>query len=482
MNRVVDYIEAAERDNTRRSYASAIRHFEIEWKGLLPSTADAIARYLADYAPTLAINTLRQRLAALSRWHADQGFADPTKSPLVRQVLKGIRSIHAVPEKRARPLELAVLQQIDQWLDVAIGNAQRSGDRPALLRQTRNRSLMLLGFWRGFRSDELVNLRVENIEVTPGQGMACYLGRTKGDRQLQGRVFKCPALSRLCPVTAFNAWIDLAGLTEGPVFRKIDRWGNVADESLHADSLIPLLRSLFAEAGVESPEEYSSHSLRRGFAGWTRASGWDIKELMEYVGWKDVKSAMRYLDASDSSLQARFEQGLTALAPAVPQLLPLLLTEQIEAPRPPAEGTTPMAVLRVTLVLARFSKQSRGLARGHRLIEQTCFERFAMQRLNTEGTLYELAVPYLSRDLLDEVIATLLMACVARVYPHVLTGSFAPNLRFLQDGTLAILSRGGAVPAKANGAAKTREQVQQEYLNMSAAEKQRLQELDGSGG
>src|SRR3989442_11612303 len=35
--------------------------------------------------------------------------------------------------------------------------------------------------------------------------------------------------------SAFNAWIDLAGLTEGPVFRKIDRWGNVADESLHAD-------------------------------------------------------------------------------------------------------------------------------------------------------------------------------------------------------------------------------------------------------
>jgi len=403
MTRLAQYLEAAERDNTRRSYASAIRHFEIEWKGLLPSTADAISRYLADHAATLAINTLRQRLAALSRWHADQGFADPTKSPLVRQVLKGIRSIHAVPEKRARPLELAVLQLIDQWLDVAIGNAQLSGDRPALLRHTRDRSLMLLGFWRGFRSDELVNVRVENTEVTPGQGMACYLGRSKGDRQLQGRVFKCPALSRLCPVTAFNAWVSLAGLTEGPVFRKIDRWGNVADESLHANSLIPLLRSLFTEAGIESPEDYSSHSMRRGFASWARASGWDIKGLMEYVGWKDVKSAMRYLDASDSSLQARFEQGLTALAPAVLPPPPplLLLTEQ-------AEGTTTVAVLRVTLVLARFSKQSRGLARGHRLIEQTCFERFAMQRLNTEGTLYELAVPYLTRDLLDEVIATLL--------------------------------------------------------------------------
>ena len=410
MTSLAQYLEAAERDNTRRSYASAIRHFEIEWKGLLPSTADGIARYLADHAATLAINTLRQRLAALSRWHNDQGFPDPTKLALVRQVLKGIRSVHTVPEKRARPLELAVLQQIDRWLDTAISNAQWSGDRPALLRHTRDRSLILLGFWRGFRSDELVNLRVENTEVTPGQGMACYLGRSKGDRQLQGRVFRCPALSRLCPVMAFNAWINLVGLTEGPVFRKIDRWGHVAEESLHTNSLIPLLRSLFAQAGVESPEEYSSHSMRRGFAGWARASGWDIKELMEYVGWKDVKSAMRYLDTSDSSLQARFEQGLPALAPVIQQPPPplLLRTEPAGVPRPPAEGTTPVAVLRVTMVLARFSKQSRGLARGHRLIEQTCFERFSMQRLNAEGTLYELSIPYLSRDSLDEVIATLL--------------------------------------------------------------------------
>lgn len=59
-------------------------------------------------------------------------------------------------------------------------------------------------------------------------------------------------------------------------------------------------------------------------------------------------------------------------------------------------------------MITQFSKHSRGLALGHRLIEQTCFERFAMQRLNAEGTLYELAIPYLSRDLLDGVIATLL--------------------------------------------------------------------------
>ncbi|MDP3324283.1 MAG: tyrosine-type recombinase/integrase [Hydrogenophaga sp.] len=315
MTRISQYVEAAERHNTRRSYAVAFRHFEVEWKGLLPATADAVSRYLADHATALAINTLRQRLAALSRWYTDQGFPDPTKSPLVRKVLKGIRSVHTLAEKHARPLEIHVIQQIDQWLDVAISNAQRADDRFALLRHTRNRSLLLLGSWRGFRSDELVNLRVENIQVSPGEGLACYLGRSKGDRQLQGRVYKCPAFSRLCPVSAFTAWISLARLTQGPVFRKIDRWGHVAEEGLHANNLIPLLRSLFAKAGVVTPEEYGSHSLRRRFAGWARASGWDIKEPMEYVGWRDVKSATRYLD-SGAPLQA------TGLRKALPPWFP----------------------------------------------------------------------------------------------------------------------------------------------------------------
>jgi len=409
MSRLALYLEAAERDSTRRSYGAAIRHFEVEWKGLLPSTTDAVSRYLVDHAATLAINTLRQRLAALSRWHTDHGFADPTKTPLVRQVLKGIRSIHAVAEKRARPLEIDVVQHIDQWLDTAISNAERCGDRLAVLRHTRNRSLLLLGFWRGFRSDELIHLLVQNVEVSPGEGLTCYLSRSKGDRQMQGRVFKCPALSRLCPVAAFTTWIGLAGLTQGPVFRRIDRWGRIAEEGLHANSLIPLLRSLFAEAGVVAPEEYSSHSMRRGFASWARASGWDIKDLMEYVGWKDVKSAMRYLDASGTTLQAKFESGLAALAPAGLPTPPSVHapTEHVHVSQL-TEGPAQAATLRVTMSLARFSPQSRGLTRGRRLIEQTCFERYAIQRLNTDGTRYELTVPYDSRDLLEEEIAGLL--------------------------------------------------------------------------
>ena len=61
---------------------------------------------------------------------------------------------------------------------------------------------------------------------------------------------------------------------------------------------------------MQQARAYSSHSLRRGFASWARAGGWDLKELMEYVCWKDVDSALRYLDAPTEKLQQRFERSL----------------------------------------------------------------------------------------------------------------------------------------------------------------------------
>jgi integrase len=318
MSKLEQYIHAATRDNTRQSYQAAVRHFEVEWGGFLPATADSIARYLAEHAETFAVNTLRQRLAALAQWHIDQGFPDPTKAPLVRKVFRGIRALHPAREKQAKPLQLDQLNQVVQWLEASIKAAQANHNRRAELRHTRDKAILLLGFWRGFRGDELTRLRVEHINVIRGEGMVCYFPQTKGDRQYQGATFKAPALSRLCPVEAYIDWVEAAHLAKGTLFRAIDRWGHISDEGLHADSLVPLLRTILANAGIDSPDLYSGHSLRRGFANWATANGWDLKTLMEYVGWKNVQSAMRYVDAADPFARHRIEATLPAALSSQP--------------------------------------------------------------------------------------------------------------------------------------------------------------------
>lgn len=306
------YVEAATRDNTRRSYRGSIEHFEGEWGGFLPATADSIARYLATYAGQLATNTLKLRLAALAQWHIDQGFPDPTKAPIVKKVLKGIRELHPAREKQAAPLQLHQLEQLATWLAAEEARATVAGDQGLVARCRRDRALVLLGFWRAFRSDELCRLRIEDGVLHPGQGLELYLSRSKGDRRNMGTVHKVPALSRLCPVEAYQAWIETTARTQGPVFCAVDRWGHVGEESLHPNSVIPWLRTLMRRAGIADADTYSSHSLRRGFANWANGQGWDVKALMEYVGWKDMKSALRYLDPADSFQQQRLNASLAA--------------------------------------------------------------------------------------------------------------------------------------------------------------------------
>jgi len=313
--KVEDYVLAADRENTVRSYASALKNFEEVWKGLLPSTSDTVARYLAEHATPYRLSTLRLHIAALSRWHADNGFPDPTRAPLVHKVLRGIRSKHATAQRRARPLLLDVLEDVSTWLLAAQAAARQQGNRTKELRLSRDRALVLLGFWRAFRSDELASMRISEVQAVRGQGLTCRPGRTKTTDEDEDRSFYCPALSRLCPVDAYIDWIELSGRTSGPVFPGIDRWGNISAAHMASQAILPLLRRILAEAGTAEAATYSSHSLRRGFAGWASANGWELKELMEHVGWRDASSALRYIDVPRDAVKAKFERGLSNSSP-----------------------------------------------------------------------------------------------------------------------------------------------------------------------
>ena len=400
MTEVDRYLEAATRQNTQRSYASALRHFEIEWGGHLPATPDSVARYLAEQAPRAAINTLKQRLAALAHWHTEHGFVDPTRAPLVRKVLKGIQTLHPRIEKQVTPLQLTQLTQVTEWLDAAVLAARARSDRASELRHLRDKAFVLLGFWRGFRGDELIRVHIEHLQIFEGQGMTCFLPRSKGDRQSSGNTYKVPALSRLCPVTATYTWIEAAALTSGPLFRRVDCWAHVQDDPLHPNSLIRLLRRLFNAAGLEAVAGYGSHSLRRGFAGWANDNGWDVKALMEYVGWRDVHSAMRYTQGNDPFSQQRMEDSLQTTNPISAPALP--------APTPASPPPVATTSITLRILLTPFTPKGRGATKARARIEALCLAPFQAHRLDLEGTQFRLTVALVESLDLDEQMATLI--------------------------------------------------------------------------
>ena len=286
------FLAAATSDNTRRTYRSAIRHFQA-WGGALPADESAVIRYLLAYADSLNARTLALRLTALSQWHVYQGFADPASTPTVRKTLAGIARLHGKPKKKAKALPLEDLELIVSRL-AALGN----------VKALRDSALLQLGFFGGFRRSELAGLTLEDVSWEP-QGMVITLPRSKTDQLGEGIVKAIPFGDGVCcPATALRAWLGVAGIAGGPLWRTVNQWGHVGGKGLHASSINTILEGCARLAGLDYVPELSSHSLRRGMATSAHRAGADFQAIKRQGGWRHDGTVHGYIEEA-----GRFEEN-----------------------------------------------------------------------------------------------------------------------------------------------------------------------------
>jgi hypothetical protein len=77
---------------------------------------------------------------------------------------------------------------------------------------------------------------------------------------------------RRCPVTSLTHWRQLAGITDGPVFRAVGKDNKARDRALHPESINTLVQKAVTRASMDSGP-YSAHSLRAGFVTYAHLRG-----------------------------------------------------------------------------------------------------------------------------------------------------------------------------------------------------------------
>ncbi|MCF6256125.1 MAG: site-specific integrase [Gammaproteobacteria bacterium] len=278
------YIQAATSDNTRRTYQSAIRHFE-SWGGLLPATESMVIRYLLDHADRLNPRTLSLRLTALRQWHRLQKFPDPTDGAEVRKTLKGIERLHGQPKRKAKTFRLEHLEAMIASLGGSEG-----------LKAARDRALLLVGFFGAFRRSELATLEVEHLGWEP-EGLIITLPRSKTDQTGEGKVKALPAgEGLLCPVTALRQWLSISDIEQGSVFRGITRWGVLKSKALSPASVNLILKTVAKNAGLDFAPELSGHSLRRSLATNAHRFGATFESIKRQGGWVHEGTVWGYIE------------------------------------------------------------------------------------------------------------------------------------------------------------------------------------------
>ncbi|MFT0537151.1 tyrosine-type recombinase/integrase [Pseudomonas fulva] len=278
------FLAAATTDNTRRTYRSAIRHF-LAWGGVLPCDEAALIRYLLSFAEVLNPRTLALRLTALSQWHRYQGFPDPTASATVGKTLRGIERVNGWPRQKAKALVLEDLERIVVHLNTLDG-----------LATLRDSALLQVGYFGAFRRSELVTLEMQYLEWEQ-EGLRITLPRSKTDQEGEGLDKAIPyGDSICCPATALRRWLDAAQIVQGPLFRRISRWGVLGEVALHEGSVNTILTARAEAAGLLYVPELSSHSLRRGLATSAHRAGADFLEIKRQGGWRHDGTVHGYIE------------------------------------------------------------------------------------------------------------------------------------------------------------------------------------------
>ena len=250
--------------------------------GPLPASPETVASYIAECAERLKVGSIQRRLNAVAEAHKAAGLESPTHHAIVANTMKGIRRIMGTaPIQKAAALTDDIRAMVDATDAGLIG--------------LRDRALVLLGFAGAFRRSELVGLTVEDCAFGK-DGLTVTLRRSKTDQAGAGRKIGIPYGSNpeTCPVRCLQDWLAQAAVGTGPLFRSINRHGQVQPGRLSGIDVARVVKKLAERAGLDAAK-YAGHSLRAGHATSAAIAGASERSIMNQTGHRSVQMVRRYI-------------------------------------------------------------------------------------------------------------------------------------------------------------------------------------------
>ena len=283
------YQDAADAPATLRAYASDLANYQAWCTAhnltAMPATPEVVGAYLAAAGEGYALPTLRRRVAAISRACSIAGEPLDTKHPAIRETLRGIGRRHGSPPRRAAALTTVEVKQL-----LAVCGDDVAG--------ARDRALFLLGFSAALRRSELIGLDMEHVTWTK-MGLKLLIARSKTDAEGAGAEIAIPrgASPETCPVKALKAWLKLAEIAAGPLFRKINRGEKIGTSRLSPDAVRQILLKRAAQAGLKGTlaESVSPHGLRAGFVTTAYRNGVPDEEIMGHTRHRSLTTMRSYV-------------------------------------------------------------------------------------------------------------------------------------------------------------------------------------------
>lgn len=219
----------------------------------------------------LGSSTINLRLSAirkLIREARDNGLLDPAQAEL-------ITSVPGVPEHGMRLGNWLTERQTRELLAVP--------DRTRL-KGKRDFAILSVLAHCALRRSELAALDMKRLQLRERRWViADLIGKA-------GRVRTVPL--PICAKDAIDSWTGAAGITSGPVFRRLSKGGRVLAGRLSGWAIWDVVTTSAQAIGVEN---FGAHDMRRTCARLCRQKGGELEQIQFLLGHESIQTTEGYL-------------------------------------------------------------------------------------------------------------------------------------------------------------------------------------------
>ena len=217
---------------------------------------------------------------------------NPCDLKFLKLLLDGLKRILAKPVSHKEPITADILRKI----------ITKFGSSDNLM-DIRMCALLLVSFAGFFRNDELINLRLCDLELSPSHAKF-FICKSKTDQYREGSWVVVATTGNLtCPVAMLRRYLALAGLedfdSEDFLFKPVVLKKSInkyvpKKGGLSYNRCREILQFALTEVGL-NPKQYGLHSLRAGGASAAAAIGVSDRLIKKQGRWKSDVSKDRYV-------------------------------------------------------------------------------------------------------------------------------------------------------------------------------------------
>jgi len=273
-------LEAALSERTLKEYRRWIGEYQ-KWcaaSGLDPFALTTVGAWIEHLATKYRMATIEHASAAVRFLWKLKGLDNPLHAEPLRLLMRALRRRLGTAKRQVRPLlpsQLACMR----W------DAGTKG--------VRDRALLLVGFGAALRVSELCALTIDDIELTP-EGVIITVRRSKTDQTGHGRQVAIPrSAGTLCPVRALEDYLAIRGWGRGPLFQSMHK-DKLTGRPLDQRNVRDLIKDYADRMGLD-PAQFSTHSMRAGFATAAALAGADMEVIASQTGHRSMEVLRGYI-------------------------------------------------------------------------------------------------------------------------------------------------------------------------------------------